>query len=293
MHLHAFACIIVFLLAGLSKEITLMIFSRSLRSSAHNGTSGIGCKLPSDLMASLSVPLLLIGLWALSSRLGWISQDILPSPQDVLLSLADMYHSGILLSNAGSSFSRLIWGLVAGVMLGAALGVWMGSSLLTEELLLPTFKIFNLVPPLGWIPLLTMLMGIEDSMKIMIIAKAVMTPVTLNTLQGMKNVSLKFKEVAKVHQLTTVHKARLLYIPSILPFFITGVRYGFSNAWMALVAVELLASSEGLGYLLSEGRQLFQLDVVMAMVFIIGVLGWLTDKLLEKLDNKFQLLRNN
>ena len=244
-------------------------------------------------MASLSVPLLLIGLWALSSRLGWISQDILPSPQDVLLSLADMYHSGILLSNAGSSFSRLIWGLVAGVMLGAALGVWMGSSLLTEELLLPTFKIFNLVPPLGWIPLLTMLMGIEDSMKIMIIAKAVMTPVTLNTLQGMKNVSLKFKEVAKVHQLTTVHKARLLYIPSILAFFITGVRYGFSNAWMALVAVELLASSEGLGYLLSEGRQLFQLDVVMAMVFIIGVLGWLTDKLLEKLDNKFQLLRNN
>ena len=241
----------------------------------------------------LLVPACLIGIWSLSSLRGWVSPDILPLPEDVYLALVNLFETGVLQSNAESSFIRLFWGVLTGTVLGIVLGVSMGRYLSAEEYLLPTFKIFNLVPPLGWIPVLTLLMGIDDSMKILIIAKAVMTPITLNTLQGMKSVSSKYHEVASIHQFSPLRKVRLLYLPSLLPYIFTGIRYGFSNAWMALVAVELLASSEGLGYLLSEGRQLFQLDVVLAMVVVIGVSGWLTDKLLGHIEARLQRVGSN
>ena len=268
-----------------------MIFTKRRQSISCSNVHSLGLKYASSLATSLIVPFFLTALWTLSSKMGWVSQDILPSPHDVYASLKNMFNSGVLISNAGSSFSRLLWGALAGITLGVILGVWMGSSDKVEEFILPTFKLFNLVPPLGWIPLLTMLIGIENSMKIIIIAKSVMTPVTLNTLQGMRSVSPKFKEVTLVHQLSVMHKARLLYIPTLLPFIFAEIRYGRRNGWMALVAVELLASSEGLGYLLSEGGQLFQLDVVMAMVVVIGVSGWLIDKLLENLETRIQQFR--
>lgn len=237
-------------------------------------------------IAALLFPLFIFSIWQISSIYNWVPQSILPPPLVVWQTLSQLYSSGDLAYHFSFSASRIAWGFTFGTLAGLALGSLMGLSRTAELYLFPTFKVLNLIPPLGWIPLLILLVGIDDTMKILIISKAVLTPVTLNTMQGIRSIHTNYFEVADVFGFSRTQRITKLLFPATVPSLFTGVRYGFSNAWMALVAVELLASSEGIGYLLAEGRQLFELEVVMAMVVVIGVTGWSIDRLLAHVENR-------
>jgi sulfonate transport system permease protein len=114
-----------------------------------------------------------------------------------------------------------------------------------------------------------------------LVSKAVFTPVTLSTCAGIRGVPLQYLEVARVLQLSRWRTISRVILPSALPQFFSGFRYGLSHAWLSLVAVELLASFEGVGYLMVYSRQLFQLDVMVAIMLVIGATGLLLDRLLS------------
>lgn len=231
-------------------------------------------------------PLFLLLLWHVAVEKSWVNPLLLPAPDLVWTALKDLYDSGELWANLSISLTRIAYGFSAGMLLALILGLSMGLSRTVEAYVWPTFKVINLVPVVGWIPLLILLVGIDEALKIILIAKAALVPMTINIFKGVRNIPESLTEVVDVYQLSTWSRFKNLVLPGAFMSFIGGLRLSLASAWGALVAVELLASSEGIGYLMVYGRQIFQLDVVMATVIVIGFVGFFFDVLIRLLQKK-------
>lgn len=239
-----------------------------------------------DLLWAWLLPLALLGLWLLAAHFEWIASQVLPPPGDVAAALRELIVSGEIWGHTWISLQRVLGGFALGLGAGLALGVAMGLSPLLKDYLYPTFKALAQVPVLGWLPLLMLLVGMDESLKYMLIAKAALVPVALNTLKGLENVPSRHIEVAKVLDYSRWQLLRRVVFPAALASIWTGLRYGLTHAWLALVVVELLASSEGLGFLIVYGRQLFQLELVLAAVLVVGLFGWALDRLLAGIERR-------
>jgi len=236
------------------------------------------------LLLAWPFPLAVLLLWQLGAQFEWIPPQILPAPLVVAQTFSDLWATGELQDHLLISLGRVLYGFSLGAGLGLLLGVSMGLSSVVKDYLYPTFRLFAQVPSLGWLPLLMMLVGIDEALKIILIAKAAFVPVTMNTYNGLRNVPTSLIEVSKVYRFTRWQLLRHVVFPAAFPTLWTGIRYGLTHAWLALVAVELLASSEGLGFLIVYGRQLFQLDVVLTAVVVVGAVGFALDKVLALVE---------
>lgn len=229
-------------------------------------------------------PLAVLALWQLSAVGGWVPEQVLPPPGAVFQVFADMLASGELWDNLRISLVRVFAGFGIGLALGLVLGGAMGLSPTFRDYVFPTFKAFSQVPVIGWLPLLMLLVGIDEGLKFLLIAKAALVPVAINTCQGIQGVPHRFVEVGRVAGFTRWQMLRKVVFPAATAPIWNGVRYGLTHAWLALVVVELLASSEGIGFLIVYGRQLFQLDVVLAAVLAVGIVGFVLDRLLAAIE---------
>ena len=232
-------------------------------------------------------PLVVLWLWHISVEKNWVNPLLLPAPDLVWTALKDLYRSGELWANLSISLTRIAYGFSAGIVIALILGLSMGLSRTVEAYVWPTFKVINLIPVVGWIPLLILLVGIDEALKIILIAKSALVPMTINVFKGVRNIPTALTEVANVYQLNTWSRFKYLVLPGAFLSFIGGLRLSLASAWGALVAVELLASSEGIGYLMVYGRQIFQLDVVMATVIVIGVVGFAFDLIIRLIQKRF------
>ncbi|AXY58726.1 ABC transporter permease [Acinetobacter sp. WCHAc010052] len=240
-----------------------------------------------QLGTGLIFPLLLLISWHEAVQHNWVNPLLLPAPSLVWQALQDLYLSGELWSNLSISLSRIVYGFSAGILIALLLGLAMGLSRSVEAYLWPLFKVINLVPVVGWIPLLILLVGIDEALKIILIAKAALVPMTVNVFKGVRSIPVQLVEVAEVYQLSRWKRFQRLILPGAFISFIGGLRLSLASAWGALVAVELLASSEGIGYVMVYGRQIFQLDVVMATVVVIGLVGFAFDLLISLIQKQF------
>ncbi|MGJ7609418.1 MULTISPECIES: ABC transporter permease [unclassified Variovorax] len=230
------------------------------------------------------LPLGLVALWFAGAEQGWISPQVLPPPQFVWETLRDLALNGDLWLHVSTSFMRVGVGFAIGTSLGLLLGAAMGLSQRFEAYVLPSFNALVQIPVLAWLPFVLLIVGIGEPLKYILIAKAAMVPVALNTLQGFRQTPVGLREVGRVYGYSRRQQVLEIVLPHAVPTLFTGVRLGFTKAWLSLVVVELVASSEGLGYLIVYGRQLFQLDLVMAAVIVVGAIGYAIDRLLDRLE---------
>jgi sulfonate transport system permease protein len=233
---------------------------------------------------ALPFPVALLLLWQLAAEKEWIAAQILPAPAVVGATLADLFRSGELRDHTLVSLTRVLYGFTLGSAIGLTLGVAMGLSAKVKDYVYPSFKVFAQVPSLGWLPLLMMVVGIDEALKIILISKAALVPLTISTYSGLRGVPNSLIEVARVYRFSRWQLLRKVVLPAAFPQIWNGLRYALTHAWLALVAVELLASSEGLGFLIVYGRQLYQLDVVLAAVVMVGAVGFLLDKILALIE---------
>lgn len=231
------------------------------------------------------LPLCVLTLWWLASHRHWMSPQILPTPEVVWSSLVELA-GGELWDNLWISLLRLARGLLAGIGIGAVLGAWLGASRRAERMILPTFTALAQIPTLAWIPFFMVCFGIGEALKMAVLIKAVVVPVMLHTLVGVRDAQPRLREAATVLRLPAGQRLRRLVLPAALPSFMAGVRLALSAGWASLLAVELLASSEGLGYLMVWARQLFMLDIVFVCIVLIGVLGVAMDRGIGWLDRR-------
>ncbi|KAA3498258.1 ABC transporter permease [Rhizobium rhizogenes] len=237
-----------------------------------------------DLRGAI-VPVGSLVLLELFVRLGWVSPYVLPPPSELyetFLRLAE----GPLWTNVAASTARVFVGFVIGSLLAVVVGSLVGLVIAAERYLEPTFQALRAVPSLAWVPLLMIWFGIGETSKIVLIAKSAFFPVYLNLFSGIRNVDRKLVEVGEMYRQPLPVLVWRIFIPASLPHLFTGLRYGLSLAWLSVVAAELLAASEGIGYMLSDGRELSRPDLVMIAIICLAVLGKISDSLFKIVEER-------
>lgn len=246
---------------------------------------------PARLLArtglGLVFPLFLLWLWQVATERVWLPPQLLPEPAFVWETLVDMVKSGELLGHLLASLKRVAWSILIGGTIGLAIGFTMGLSKSAKAYLYPSFSLFSQFPVIAWSPLMIIFFGIDEALKISTITVAVIVPFAVATYKGIENVPVKLMEVGRIYRYSFRQTLVHIALPAALPAVLGGVRQGCMQAWLALVFVELLASSEGVGYLLVYSRNLMQMDVVMVCMAAIGLVGLLFDLALTLLERRF------
>jgi sulfonate transport system permease protein len=240
-------------------------------------------------LAAVAFPASLLALWQLVAAREWVSPLILPPPAIVWQTLRDLWTDGTILSHLAVSAVRVAKGFGIAAAIGLGLGTAFGLSTWFRAYVQPTVLAVYQVNVMAWIPLLILVFGIDEPLKTAAIAYASVLPITMNVAKGIAGIPAKWLELARVHQLPGHEIIWKIAIPAALPSLFTGIRSGLGAAWMSLVVVEMVASSEGVGFMVVWGRQLFQLDVVIAAIVVIGVAGLALDLVLSAAERRLRL----
>ena len=231
------------------------------------------------------------GIWELSVRLGWVSDRTLSAPSAVIETLirklTDAKPDGSTLpQHFWQSLKLALSSFLVAVVVGVPLGWVMGYYKVADRLLTPLFEILRPIPPIAWIPIVILTMGIGMRAKIFIIFVAAFVPCVINSYLGIRLTDPVKINVAKTFGASPFKIFTTVCIPSSLNMVFTGVRLSLNSSWTTLVAAEMLASSRGLGYMIQLGRTLIRPDIIIVGMITIGITGALLNKLLALLEKK-------
>lgn len=239
------------------------------------------------------LPILLIVVWEVAGRFGWIEAYLLPTPTRIVEEISNMAASGALVSHLSATLGRVAIGFSLGAVVAVILGTAVGYYNLAEKVMDPLIQAFRSIPALAWVPLFILWMGIGESSKVTLIAVGVFFPVYLNIVAGIRGVDRKLIEVGKIYGFTISETLRRIVLPAALPSFLTGIRSGIGLGWMFVVAAEIMGASEGLGYLLIVGQNTYSPELIIASIVLFAVIGKITDSLLKKLEAKLLNWQDN
>lgn len=240
----------------------------------------------SRILKGAAFPLLLIIIWEFAVRNGLVEVYFLPSPSAIGKTSLNMTLSGLLWEHFLASLKRLTYGFILTVLIAVPMGILVGKARTFRYWVEPTLHFLQQIPPIAWIPVFILWLGIDEASKVAVIVYASFFPIFLNTVQGVISVDPRLIEVGRSYMLGTGDMIRRVYMPSAAMNIFVGLRLGLSNCWRALVAAELIAAASGLGYLIKEGRELFQSEKIFVAILTIGLAGLLIDSLVRRLETK-------
>ncbi len=243
-------------------------------------------KIIGDRLIGFIIPVLLLIVWETVAQLNWVKPVFLPAPSLIFKTFINLIRTDSFLGDIWFSLHTVIRGFAWGILLGLPFGTAAGMSRTVEKLFSPLLNAIRQVPPLAFLPLIVLWCGIGDVGKLVVIAKAVFFPVFLNTLQGIRTVNREYVEVARVYEFSRFQMIRRVIFPGALPSIFVGVRFGAGLAWVMIVAAEMLSGRKGVGYILTRGQDLLQTDEVFVVIFVIGLIGFLIDKVLRDTEGR-------
>ncbi|MFM0666991.1 ABC transporter permease [Paraburkholderia sediminicola] len=233
------------------------------------------------------VPALVLVLWEAAARLGLIAPQVLPAPSSVAETALDLARNGDLFVHLGVSLLRAVAGFVVGGVIGITLGIMVGFSPLAQALFDRSIQMVRAVPFLAMLPLVIVWFGVGEVAKIFLVALAVLFPIYINTMLGIRQIDPKLMELAKVIGLNWTAIVRRIILPGAMPSILTGVRYALAHAWLALVIAETLATTKGIGFLAMDAREFLQTNVILLTMIIYAIIGVVADALVRLLETHF------
>jgi sulfonate transport system permease protein len=232
----------------------------------------------------LLAPLALAGAWLAATRGAGTTTQVLVPPVQVFEAGRELALSGELPRHIAASLWRLAIGFGAGATAGLLFGVAMGISSRFTALFGPFFHAIRQVPSIAIVPMMILLLGVEETYKIVVVIKASFFPVALATADGVRELPSGYADVARVLGLTRRQALLRLRLPAAVPAIVTGARIALSRSWMVLVAAELIAAESGLGQMMEMGRQMFRIDVVLVGVLAAGLFGFVLDRAMRAVE---------
>jgi taurine transport system permease protein len=219
-----------------------------------------------------TVAAVLIAWYLLTTATQLIAPTRFPAPREVWESLRQIalagYADARLHTHILHSVMLVLMGFVAAVTTGVPLGLAMGWSRRAEALINPAFLLIRPIPPLAWIPLAIVWLGLGDAAKVLVIWFAAFVPSVINSYAGVRSIERHLIEAARVLGIQRGMLVREVLVPGAAPFIFTGLRLSLQACWTTLVAGELIGAAAGLGRVLSQGA----LDIYPAMI-LVGMAG--------------------
>ncbi|MEW1839031.1 ABC transporter permease [Nonomuraea angiospora] len=218
-----------------------------------------------------------LAVWTL---LGVLGVQALPTPLEVAAKAGELIADGTLLGDALASLRRVLLGFLLGTLLAVPIGFLMGWYATARGLLEPYIQFFRTIPPLAIIPLAIVLLGIGEVPKVFVIFLAAFLSSVVATFQGVVDVDRTLINAARVLGASDRTIFLKVVVPASTPFILVGMRVGLGSAWGTLVAAELIAAQEGLGFRMQQAQLYYDLSTIFVGLIAIGVLGLLMDRLL-------------
>ena len=226
----------------------------------------------------LILPLLLLATWyVVTDVLNLTHPVMLPSPTGVGRAFIRLATSGELLNNIGASLLRIFYANSAALALGVPLGLAMGLYKPIERLCDGLLSLFRPIPPLAWVPLSILWLGIGTLSVVFITFLAAFFAVLINTIAGAQSID---KQLVRAAQSLGAGRRRLMMgvvLPSVAPAIFTGFRVAIGVSWMSIVAAELIAAPSGLGYMIMYYREVLRTDAIIVGMLTIGLIGLAMD----------------
>lgn len=230
-----------------------------------------------------ALPIALVVAWFLLTLPGdpIVPPYRFPSPQSVLQAAVTLAERGELGQFTAISVQRVLIGFAVGAALGVTIGGIVGLSRLWDLALSPTLGIVRAVPSLAWVPLLVVWFTGGEPPKIILIAIGAFFPVFTTVSLALRHVDPHLVELGRSFGLRSIRLFLTVHLPAILPALFSGLRLALVQAWLFLVAAELLGASMGLGFLLSRGQSNGRVDQILLAIILLAVLGKVTDSILQ------------
>lgn len=244
---------------------------------APQGRSARSRKSRSLLILNVISIVLGIGAWWVLALNGFQ----FPTPAEVVAQAWVMIGDGTLLDDVLASLGRVLAGFLLGSLAAIVVGFLMGWYTLARGLFEPWIQFFRTIPPLAILPLVLVLMGIDEKPKIFVIFLAAFLACVISTYQGVVSVERTLISAAQVLGAKDGTIFLRVVVPASTPFILVGMRVGLGSAWATLVAAELLAAQEGLGHRMQTAQLYYDLPTIFVGIISIGVLGLIMDRLLQ------------
>lgn len=243
------------------------------------------------LLIGLGAFAVTIALWFLFSATGLNSGARFPTPSDAWRSALQIsnspgYAGGTLLQHILQSCRLVLLGFAVAALTGVPVGLLMGASRRVDALIGPVFSLLRPVPPLAWIPLAILWLGLGDMAKIFLIWVAAFTPSVINTYTGVRNIDGTLLEAARVHGAGTRNLMFEVLVPGALPMIFTGLRLSLQAAWTTLVAAELVGAFTGIGKVLSNAALDINPGMILFAMVWVGLLGALMTRALGWVEGR-------
>ena len=228
-------------------------------------------------------PAVLIAAWAVLSVLQVFPESLFPAPWKVAAGLASELASLRLVNDAIASLFRVLLGFLLAVALGVPAGLVLGHSARARQALLPLVNFFRSLSPLAWIPFAILWLGIGDPPAIFLIFMAAFFPVVLSTTAAVASIPSVYFRVARDLGIEGAALLREVTLPAIAPQVITALRVTAGLSWLVVVAAEMIAGRDGLGFAVWDARNGLRTDLLVAAMVVIGLIGVALDRLLVRL----------
>jgi NitT/TauT family transport system permease protein len=238
---------------------------------------------PKTRLLPLLVLILLVALWWALSALGIYPDSAFPSPQAVARGFSEEIKAGRLFDDLVASLFRVLTGFIIAVALGIPLGLMLGQLARARAALMPTVNFFRNLSPLAWIPFAILWFGIGDKPAIFLIFMASFFPLVLATIAAVASIPAVFFRVAQNYGYTGAELLTKVTLPAIIPEVITALRITAGLAWVVVVAAEMIAGQDGLGFAIWDSRNGLRVDLLVVNMIVIGLIGVVIDRLLLQL----------
>lgn len=233
-----------------------------------------------------ALPVGIVILWQIVSMSGAVNPLFMPSPADVGSSFVEVISSGQLANDMAISLWRAVQGFVIGGGSGVVAGIVLGLVPWAGKLLDPTLQLIRLTPTLAIAPLLVLWFGFDETSKVVLIATIAFFPLYLSALQGIRHVDAQLREVAAVLGFSWTDRARLLTVPSSLPYLFNGLRLSLAGSWLGLIVAELTGADNGIGHLILAGQTQSRTDQVFVGIIVFAEMGWAIDRSVRAVEQR-------
>lgn len=240
-----------------------------------------------DFISALAAVAVFLVIWQAATsgtRLG----TLIPGPVGVLKALVESTYTDIgkqtIIEHSIISLRRVLVAYTAACISGVLLGLLMGWYPKMEALFMPLFGVVRPIPPIAWTSLAILWFGLGEMPKYFIIFIAAFCNVVINAYDGAKSVDMKLIGCARMLGARDNQLFFRIVLPSAVPYIFAGLQIALSNSWAAVIAAEMVRSSEGLGWVIITGMTVNNMEQIFCGIVMIGVIGLLLAAIMRRIE---------
>jgi len=228
----------------------------------------------------------LLALWELLPRLGVVPRTLVPPISDVAAAFWELLTKRNFIADIGSSMVKFFLGLGAAIVTAIPIGVLMGWNMAVRKRTLPLFQLLSPIPPPAWVPITIILFGVGLPMQTFLIFLGAFYPILFNTYQAVKDTDPRYLSSARVFGASELTLILHVYIWNALGAIIMSAKTGVAMGLVMLVIAEMYGGRTGVGYVLNQAKDYFQISKMVVCMVTLGVIGWFLIEVLKFVELK-------